>query len=113
MENISFDRLNVMDGIKNYTNGNNKIVRFALNDEGDNAFVLLDLINKKVVSYSITGTTQFNDFKRKYLIGLSKTDNFCCPTILVSGKDVNDAISLVYHIKGKNVTIGKIKEVTY
>jgi hypothetical protein len=38
---------------------------------------------------------------------------FCHPTILVNAKDECDAIHLVFHLKGKHVHIGDIKEVEY
>lgn len=53
---------------------------------------------------------------KKFLISLPsfpKDKGFCHPTILVSGKDENDAISLAYHIKGNRINIGDIKEVNY
>lgn len=54
--------------------------------------------------------------KRKFLIALPSFPNdkgFCHQTILVSAKDIEDAIDLVYHLKGDNVNIGDIKEVDY
>lgn len=56
---------------------------------------------------------------KKFLVALPSTrgqKGFCCPTILVYAKDEQDAISLVYHIKGRNkrgIIIGDIKEVNY
>lgn len=53
--------------------------------------------------------------KKKFLIALPsfKSDRgFCHPTILVSAKDINDAIKLVRHLKPK-CNIGDIKEVDY
>jgi len=54
--------------------------------------------------------------KNKYLIALPIFKNqkgFNCQTILVSAIDKNDAIDLVYHLKGKNINIGDIKKVDY
>ena len=48
----------------------------------------------------------------KYLIALpcfKGSKGFCHPTILVSAKDEDDAIELVYHLKGPHVNIGDIK----
>jgi hypothetical protein len=53
---------------------------------------------------------------KKFLVALPNfrgTKGFCCPTILVSAKDEQDAISLVYSLKGNRVIIGDIKEVNY
>ena len=52
----------------------------------------------------------------KYLIALPSFPNskgFNHQTILVSGKDEDDAIDLVYHLKGNTVNIGEIKKVNY
>ena len=52
----------------------------------------------------------------KYLIALPtfpKAKGFCHQTILVSAKDEDDAINLVYYLKGDNINIGDIKEVDY
>jgi len=54
--------------------------------------------------------------KKKYLIALPSFPNgkgFCHQTILVSAKDENDAINLVFHLKGNRINIGDIKEVDY
>ena len=54
--------------------------------------------------------------KKKYLIALPSFPNgkgFCHQTILVSAEDENDAINLVFHIKGNRINIGDIKEVDY
>lgn len=51
----------------------------------------------------------------KYLIALPtfhKKKGFCHQTILVSAKNINDAISIVNHIKPK-CNIGDIKQVNY
>lgn len=53
--------------------------------------------------------------KNKYLIALPCFPNdkgFCHQTILVSSKNIPDAIDLVRHLKG-NVNIGEIKKVDY
>ena len=53
--------------------------------------------------------------KKKYLIALPSFPNskgFCHQTILVSGKDENDAISLARYLKPHS-NIGEIKEVNY
>ena len=47
--------------------------------------------------------------KKKYLIALPSwrgSKGFCHPTILVSAKDENDAVNLVFHIKGNRINIG-------
>ena len=53
--------------------------------------------------------------KNKYLIALPSspgTKGFCCPTILVSAIDENDAIALVRLLKPRS-NIGTIKKVDY
>lgn len=40
-----------------------KIVRMAYDDEGTNVFVLVDKMGKKIVSYSITGRSEFAKFQ--------------------------------------------------
>lgn len=53
--------------------------------------------------------------KRKFLIALPSFDGskgFNHPTILVSAYDTNDAISIVKHLKPRDI-IGEIKEVNY
>jgi hypothetical protein len=40
-----------------------KIVKAAYNDEGNNAYILFDKKNKKIVSYSLSGTSQFQKWK--------------------------------------------------
>lgn len=69
----TYDRISNLDGIKNYITDKYKIVRFALDDEGSNAFALLDLVNKKIVSYSISGSSQFKKFGE--LIAIDWFDN--------------------------------------
>lgn len=54
----SFDTLDNRDAIKGFSNEDYKMVRFAFNDEGDNGTALLDLKNKKVISYSLTGSSE-------------------------------------------------------
>ena len=54
--------------------------------------------------------------KQKYLIALPTFHGFKgfnCPTILVSAKNEEDAVTLVRHLRGNNVRIGDIKKVTY
>ena len=54
--------------------------------------------------------------KKKFLVALPTfkgTKGFCCPTVLVIAKDKDDAIDCVYHLKGRNVNIGDIKQVNY
>ena len=54
--------------------------------------------------------------KKKYLVALPIFPNdkgFNHQTILVSAKDKDDVIDLVYHLKGNSVNIGEIKEVNY
>lgn len=53
--------------------------------------------------------------KKKFLVALPTFKNdkgFCCPTILVSALNTDDAIDLVRHLK-PNCNIGDIKEVNY
>ena len=56
---------------------------------------------------------------KKFLVALPSfrgQKGFCCQTILVSAKDEQDAIALVYHHKGTSkwgVIIGDIKQVNY
>jgi len=53
--------------------------------------------------------------KKKFLIALPcfpKAKGFCHQTVLVSGTDENDAISLAIHLR-PNSNIGDIKEVDY
>ena len=59
----SFEVLNYKEPIKGYGNKKYKIVRAALNDEGHNGFVLLDLQNKKVISYSVSGVSEEKEFQ--------------------------------------------------
>lgn len=59
----TFERLKNMDGVKGYSNNNYKIVRFAYDDEGSNGFALLDMKNKKIISWSLTGSSEFRKFK--------------------------------------------------
>lgn len=54
--------------------------------------------------------------KNKYLVALpsfKSQKGFNCQTVLVSAIDKNDAVNLVYHLKGKNIIIGDIKKVDY
>lgn len=71
----TFDRLIGMDGVKNFTNDKYKIVRFAYDDEGNNGFALLDIDDEKIISWSLTGTSQFIKYgelmenkTKKYLV---------------------------------------------
>lgn len=53
--------------------------------------------------------------KKEFLIALPVfrgEKGFCHPTILVEAKDQNDAIDIVFHLKGR-VNIGDIKQVDY
>lgn len=60
---LTFDRLNLQDKFKNYENDKYKVVKFAYDDEGTNGFYLLDLINKKILSYQLnSGNIIFNKF---------------------------------------------------
>lgn len=59
----TFERLKDMDGLREYSNDNYKIVRFAYDDEGNNGFALLDMKNKKIISWSLTGSSEFRKFK--------------------------------------------------
>lgn len=55
------------------------------------------------------------EVKKKYLIALPSFPNakgFCHQTILVSGENEEDAISLARHLK-PNRNIGDVKEVNY
>lgn len=67
-KNISWERINsystVGSNFEKYETPNYRIVRFAYNDTGDNAFALLDLNNKKVISYSISGRSEFDKFNQ-------------------------------------------------
>lgn len=60
---VTYDRLENLDGIENYTSDKYKIVKFAFNDEGDNAYALLDIPNKKLISWSMSGDSQQKLFK--------------------------------------------------
>jgi hypothetical protein len=63
----TFERLHNKEGIKGYTNNKHKIVRFAYDDEGNNAFALLNMKNKKLISYSLTGESErkkFNEYNK-------------------------------------------------
>ena len=40
-----------------------KIVRAAYDDEGYNAYILFDKKNRKIVSYSLSGASQFEKWK--------------------------------------------------
>lgn len=55
------DALLLLDPYKGHEKGNYKIVRFAFTD-GYNAFALLDKKNKEMISYSITGNSEFKKF---------------------------------------------------
>ena len=59
----TFERLKNMDGLKEYSSNRYKIVRFALDDEGSNGFALLDMATKKLLSWSISGSSQVKQFK--------------------------------------------------
>lgn len=48
---------------KYYSNDDQKVVKFAYDDEGHNGFALLDMINCKIVSWSLSGEMQFKNFK--------------------------------------------------
>lgn len=51
-----YDNLKNKDGI---IYENHKIVKFAYNDEGDNGFALLNMQSKKIISWSLSGITEF------------------------------------------------------
>jgi len=57
----SYERLSNMNPVK--SKGNYIIVRFAYDDEGNNAFALLDTKNQKIVSYSLTGASEIKKFE--------------------------------------------------
>lgn len=59
----TYDRLKNMDGVKQYSNDKYKIVRFAYDDDGYNGFALLDLENEKIISWSISGSSEYRKFK--------------------------------------------------
>jgi hypothetical protein len=59
----TFEKLHDKDGIKDYTNNKYKIVKFAYDDEGSNAFALFDMKNKKLISYSLSGESERKKFK--------------------------------------------------
>ena len=59
----TFERLKNKVGLKEYSTNRYKIVRFAFDDEGNNGFALLDMKDKKLLSWSISGYSQVNQFK--------------------------------------------------
>lgn len=61
-----FERLKDSDGVKGYTNNDFKIVRFAYDDEGNNGFALLDIKNKSIISWSLSGDKERKTFSEKY-----------------------------------------------
>jgi hypothetical protein len=62
-ESWTFERLNnFYPALPSDENSEYKIVRFAYNDEGDNASALLDLKNKTVISYSLSGNSEYLKF---------------------------------------------------
>lgn len=58
----------------NYVNAGYKIVEFPYNDEGDNAYALVKIRSKKIISYSLSGQAERKHFSRLAKgIGLKKT----------------------------------------
>lgn len=53
---------------------------------------------------------------KKFLVALPTfkgTKGFCCPTVLVSAKDKNDAEDKARYLRPDRKNIGDIKEVNY
>ncbi len=61
-------RLERHDPVKGFDHPDYRIVRAALNDEGDNAYYLLDLKDKIVLSYSITGMGPIKQYRALTLV---------------------------------------------
>lgn len=59
---ITFDRLKNMRPKE--SNGKYSIVRFAYDDDGHNAMALLDLKNKKLISYSLSGQDEIEQYRK-------------------------------------------------
>lgn len=74
----TFDKLKNKDGVTNYTNDKYKVVKFAYDDEGSNGFALLDINNNKIISWSLSGKSEFDTYvklnKHKTGLYLEKTN---------------------------------------
>jgi len=51
------------DPMKNFDSPNYKLVRFAYNDVGNNATALVDKKQKKILSFSLTGSSELDKYQ--------------------------------------------------
>ena len=52
------------DALKGFDSDRYKMVRFGYDDEGNNATALIDKKNKKVISYSLTGKSEVDQYQK-------------------------------------------------
>ena len=64
MENcnqITYKQLSALDPIAGFSTTNYRLARFAYNDYGNNATALLNIRTQNIISYSLTG---YSEYKR-------------------------------------------------
>ena len=60
----TFERYENWDAFMRFNSNEYKIVIFPYDDEGHNGYVLLDILNKKVVSWSLSGNSERDNFDK-------------------------------------------------
>lgn len=58
----TFERLKDWNPVREFGSNKYKVVKFAY-DEGHNGYALLDMRKKKIISWSLTGESEFKKFR--------------------------------------------------
>lgn len=77
------------DALKGFDSDRYKMVRFSYDDEGNNATALIDKKNKKVISYSLTGKSEVDQYEKLVRESLNEAQKYDIEAAVKKIRDFN------------------------